>query len=356
MSSYLETSKAIANRTGGVQSAVLGRILIAKLLSGLSAFEYGLYGLQDKPLSSVTQYMTKKQTTALLRRVNHAHHRPLVDDKLEFHRRCRNAGVPSAAVIAVLNRRGRSDGAEPAYAGFAALAMDFLHHPAIDLILKPRTDSLGTGIRFVSFRDGLAFDLDNKPIAIDAFSADLAADMQRDDYLVQPFVEPHPEIMALGTGHALGTLRMLSFADDREVRILYALLRIPAAGNVHDNFSSGANGNLIARVDLQDGRLSAAWGRRKNSPFRLLQRFECNPFTNASIEGVLVPYWKEVDALVTRAAALFPELPCLAWDVAVTPDGPLLIEANANADIIGAQVCYGRGAKVLLAPVIARYS
>ena len=88
MSSYLETSKAIANRTGGVQSAVLGRILIAKLLSGLSAFEYGLYGLQDKPLSSVTQYMTKKQTTALLRRVNHAHHRPLVDDKLEFHRRC----------------------------------------------------------------------------------------------------------------------------------------------------------------------------------------------------------------------------------------------------------------------------
>ncbi len=96
-------------------------------------------------------------------------------------------------------------------------------------------------------------------------------------------------------------------------------------------------------------------GRLKDSPSRLLQRYTYNPSTRAPIEGELVPFWREVEALIPRAARLFIELPCLAWDVAVTPDGPRLIEANANADIVGAQVCCGTGAKALLAPVIERY-
>lgn len=355
ISSYLEMARVISNRSPALQPLVFARIVAAKLLSGLSAFEYGLYGLHDKPLSVARQYMTKKQTTALLERVNPKDQRLLVDDKLRFHRRCRTAGVPAVDVLAVLNRDGEKDADEVVFADFRALLKQWQGRPTIDLILKPRTDSLGTGIRFISLREGGAFDLDGAAIDIAAFSNDLAADMQRDDYLVQPFVRPHSEIAALGEGRALGTLRVLSFLDGEQVRVLYAFLRIPAAGNVHDNFSSGATGNLVAHVELLGGRLGPAWGRPKHSPSRLLQRHARNPATGIQIEGVLVPYWKEVGALIFRAARLFPELPCLAWDVAVTTNGPLLIEANANADMVGAQVCCGTGARAMLAPVIARY-
>lgn len=355
VSSYLETARLISGQSRLRRPGVLARILAVKLLSGLSAFEYGLYGLHEKPLAVATRYMTKKQTTALLERVNARGKRPLVDDKLHFHRLCRSAEVPTVDVLAVLNRQGKENGDEVVLTDFRALMKHFQSGPTADLILKPRTDSLGTGIRFVSLRDGGAFDLDGCAIDVDAFASDLSVDMQRDDYLVQPFVKPHPDIAALGGGRALGTLRVLSYFDGGQARILYAFLRIPAAGNVHDNFSSGANGNLVAQVELPGGRLGPAWGRPKNSSSRLLQRYACNPTTTALIEGVRIPYWQEVETLIPRAASALAELPCLAWDVAITADGPLLIEANANADIIGAQVCCGRGAKSLLAPVIARY-
>lgn len=353
--SYLKTSSAIADRERGSQSLVLGRILLAKVISGVSAFEYGIYGLHAKPLASISEYLTKKQTTALFQRVNDVRHRPQVDDKLAFHRRCRAVGIPTADVLAVLNANGVGDGDELVLGDFPALLEQGVAGPEADLILKPRRDSLGTGVRFVALRNGNVFDLEGSPLDVERFGRELALDMQRDDYLVQPFVRAHADLATLGAGRALGTLRILTFVDGGVVHVLYVLMRIPAEGNVHDNFGSGANGNLIAKVDARTGQLSAAWGREKNSASRLLQKFDRNPSTHARIEGVSIPLWKEVEDLVARAALQFSELPCLAWDIAVTPQGPLVIEANANADIIGAQVCCGVGARRLLQAVIDRY-
>lgn len=355
LSSYIETSSAIAQRSRGQQPLILGRILLAKMLSGLSAFEYGLYGLHAKPLGEVRDYLTKKQTTALFERVNPPGQRVKVDDKLRFHRLCRKANLPTPDILAVLSADGTVDGNEVVLPDFSALIQYFASDARRDVILKPRTDSLGTGVRFVSLRAGRAFDLNDQLIDTEIFARELSVDMQRDQYLVQPFVRPHLQMATLGAGKALGTLRILAFSD-REVRILYALLRIPAAGNVHDNFSSGNNGNLIAAVDPKTGRLGRAWGRPKNSSSRLLDAFACNPDNGAQIEGMRVPMWEAIQELLARAAVAFSDLPCLGWDVAVTEDGVLIIEANANADIIGAQVCCGVGARSLLGPVYARYA
>ena len=44
---------------------------------------------------------------------------------------------------------------------FSALIQYFASDARRDVILKPRTDSLGTGVRFVSLRAGRAFDLND---------------------------------------------------------------------------------------------------------------------------------------------------------------------------------------------------
>jgi len=356
LSSYVETSSALAKRSKDLQPLVLGRILLAKALSGLSAFEYGLYGLHSKPLGAVRDYQTKKQTSALFARVNRAEHRVVVDDKLLFQRHCLKAGIPTPDVLAVLSAERKHEADQTVLESYTELARRFAQGVRCDLILKPRNDSLGTGVRFVSLRSGRAFDLDDQPIDVKTFSRDLWADMQRDQYLVQPFVRPHAVIAALGSGRALGTLRILTYLDHGDIRILYALMRIPTAGNVHDNFGSGANGNLIAAIDPLTGELTCAWGRPKLSSSRLLDTFPCNPDTGAQIAGVRLPMWETVHDLLLRAAIAFSDLPCLGWDLAVTPDEILIIEANANPDIIGAQVCCGAGARRLLAPLYARFS
>ena len=354
VSSYIETAHALATRTGGPWAFVLARILVAKAISGMSAFEYGLYGLHREPLSKVRDYRTKKQTTALFERINVPERRIMVDDKLMFRRLCQKAGLSSPEVLAVLTHRPAShDGSERLFGSFSDLVRAYSHVSRLDLILKPRMDSLGTGVRFVSLRSGQVLDMEDRPVDLASFWEALSEDMRRDQYLVQPFVRPHPGVAALGAGRALGTLRILALAGSAGMQILYVLMRIPARGNVHDNFSSGANGNLIASVDASTGLLSRAWGRERHAQSRLLQAYASNPDTGAPIEGMHIPMWQQVVRLLDDATSAFRELPCLGWDIAITVDGPTIIEANANPDIIGAQVCCGMGARRLLGPAMS---
>jgi hypothetical protein len=140
---------------------------------------------------------------------------------------------------------------------------------------RARTNQPLTLLRMLAAK--AAYDIAGQPVDLADFTARLYADMQRDDYLVQEFVRPHPQMARLGSGKALGTLRILSWLQGGKVQILYALSRIPCGNNPHDNFSGGSTGNLIANVDTVTGRLGAAYGRRDVSYPRLLERFASNP-------------------------------------------------------------------------------
>ena len=353
LENYVATANELAQTERRLATPILMRMLLAKALFGLSAVEYGLFGLHGRPLRQVRHYRTKKQTTAMFARINDPAARPLVDDKLEFHRLCKAAGLPVPGLQALISR-GSPTGADdvPVVATFRSLLSLFAATDEIRVIIKPRRDALGTGVRYATLRSGKPFDIDDEPIDVAAFEAALQADLVRDDYLVQSFVGPHADVARMGTGKALGTLRVATFLKNGSTSIVYALVRIPASGNVHDNFSSGANGNLIAHVDVASGKVGSGWGRRSPNG-RLLQSFECNPDSARPIRGTVLPRWEEVRALVTRAAGVFPRLPFLGWDIALSVDGLVIIEANSNPDIIGVQVSSGKGAAEILRPLFA---
>lgn len=352
LASYVNTAGQIAARARTNQPLTLLRMFAAKAAFGLSAMEYAQYDLQQKPFARLADYQTKKQTTALFDRINPHAERPAVEDKLRFHRLCLAADLPVPTLHAVLSRRG-TQGIDdfPLLDSFDAIIDRFRHLDEARLILKPQNDSLGTGVRFVSLRRGVVYDIAGQPVARADFTARLYADMQRDDYLVQEFVRPHPQMARLGSGKALGTLRILSWLQGGKVQIFYALSRIPCGNNPHDNFSGGSTGNLIANIDTVTGRLGPAYGRRDVSYPRLLERFANNPDTGNPIAGVAVPQWAEIRDTVERAARVFDRLPALGWDFALSDAGIVIIEANANPDIIGVQVSSGCGARQVLRPL-----
>lgn len=352
LAGYIDAAAQIAARERALQPLVLLRMLAAKAAHGLSAVEYAQYGLHDKPFARLADYQTKKQTTALFDRINPHAERPAVEDKLRFHRLCLAAGLPVPTLHAVMSRRGtRGIDDFPLLDSFDAVIERFRDQDEVRLILKPQNDALGTGVRFVSLRRGEVFDITGQPVELAPFTARLHADMQRDDYLVQAFVRPHPQMAALGSGKALGTLRIVSWLQGDAVQILYALSRIPCGDNPHDNFSGGSTGNLIANIDTATGRLGPAYGRRDPRYPRLLERFERNPDTGNPIAGVAVPQWAEIRQTVERAARAFPGLPALGWDFALSDKGIVIIEANSNPDIIGVQVSSGCGAREVLRPL-----
>ena len=64
-----------------------------------------------------------------------------------------------------------------------------------------------------------------------------------------------------------------------------------------------------------------------------------HPETGVSIDGFRIPFWQEAVELARDAHLRFDSFGYLGWDVAITPTGPKIIEANAW---VGSQTTHRR--------------
>jgi hypothetical protein len=154
--------------------------------------------------------------------------------------------------------------------------------------------------------------------------------------VVQPHIETHPDLAGVALG-ALPTVRIVTILDEAGVpEPVSATFRCPSdpAASV-DNMKAGG---LIVTVALDDGRLGIACKGYGGGDYPL------HPVTGEPIEGRLLPDWAAAKALVVKAhAAAFMEYVIIGWDVALTPDGPILIEANGKPGVLMPQRAARRG-------------
>ncbi|MFS0733021.1 sugar-transfer associated ATP-grasp domain-containing protein [Microbacterium sp. 1P10UB] len=140
--------------------------------------------------------------------------------------------------------------------------------------------------------------------------------------LVEELLPQHESMNELYAG-SVNTLRIITYLrPDGSFHVIAAVLRI-GNGGVVDNF---AGGGMFTMLD-DDG--VARWGAvDKNSNV-----FAQHPVTGTTIAGFAVPRFAEALAMVEAAARRLPTVPYVGWDVAITPDGPALIEANHNSSV-----------------------
>jgi hypothetical protein len=142
------------------------------------------------------------------------------------------------------------------------------------------------------------------------------------DVLFQEAIVQHPDLCRLNPGCVntirIDTLKLRNGAPE----ILSALIRIGMGKSVVDNIAAGG---IFVGIDLESGCL-------KERGFRNLQTggkfYLAHPETKTVFGGFKVPFLGEVKRLALRAADMVPA-GLLGWDVAVSTEGPLLIEGNA---------------------------
>ena len=78
-----------------------------------------------------------------------------------------------------------------------------------------------------------------------------------------------------------------------------------------------------------------------------------HPVTSVQISGFQLPFWKESLDLALRAHQAFSPLHTLGWDVGITEQGPILIEANSMYDIDLLQIAFDRGFRPDLDLIVA---
>jgi hypothetical protein len=138
--------------------------------------------------------------------------------------------------------------------------------------------------------------------------------------LFQQLVASHSELLVFGQS-ALNTLRIVTIRDAHGIaHPAVVLMKLARVGALVDNIGAGA---LAAHVHLETGRLSKAF------VWPGLGVWERHPDTDAQIEGFEVPFWREGLELATRAHERLTSADSLSWDIAITDEGPVLLEMNA---------------------------
>ena len=136
--------------------------------------------------------------------------------------------------------------------------------------------------------------------------------------LLEEPIKQHEEMNRLNSS-SVNTVRMVTVMNENsDVTILATYSRI-GNGNVVDNFNSGG---MTAKINRDTGVIEEA------AVNKLGEVYEKHPITGTTIKGFQIPCWNEARNLVKEAARLSQHVRYVGWDVAITVDGPVLVEGN----------------------------
>lgn len=139
--------------------------------------------------------------------------------------------------------------------------------------------------------------------------------------LVEEFIVQHPCMKDLSNS-GVNTIRIITQEYNGRIDLLAARIRISINSTV-DNLAAG---NAAAPIDLETGIVSGP------AVFSDITKSDISyhPVTEVKIIGFKVPFWRQVISMVTEAAMMIPENRSVGWDVAITSQGPVLVEGNHN--------------------------
>ncbi|MGI6211944.1 MAG: sugar-transfer associated ATP-grasp domain-containing protein [Anaerovoracaceae bacterium] len=155
---------------------------------------------------------------------------------------------------------------------------------------------------------------------------------EKEQGVVEEYIVQHHKMQELAPA-AVNTLRLATISsndllpelDGEHIKILYASQKMGGVDSVVDNL---VGGGLVASVDLETGKISTDAVDDKGNTFAT------HPGTGTTIKGFQIPYFNECLELVRKIYEEKKIEGYLGWDIAITEDGPELVEVNAGPGVI----------------------
>jgi hypothetical protein len=152
--------------------------------------------------------------------------------------------------------------------------------------------------------------------------------------LFESYIKQHTEINNIYP-HAVNTLRMVHYTDkNHNIHILSTFMRFGQGLSNTDNTSGGG---FSVAINQDNGTL---FGPGRQEITKGAAVYWEHPDTHYKFEGFTIPYFKEACHLVNTCAKHFPSR-LIGWDIAITEEGPVVIEGNHNPGLHVSDIAYG---------------
>ncbi len=139
--------------------------------------------------------------------------------------------------------------------------------------------------------------------------------LENKQYLVEETIVQHDYLNKINS-KAVNNIRMVTIYKDGKAHLIGNTIRLNAGEeeviSCHDIFATlDKNGNLLGNVVDDDCHI-----------------YKEHPTSKFKFKNVKIPYIKEAIKMVEKAGEVVPEVRYVGWDVAITPNGPVIIEGN----------------------------
>ena len=176
-----------------------------------------------------------------------------------------------------------------------------------ELIIKPLGSSGGKGVRL--FKDG------------DSFGELLKE--YKEGFILEPKLKNDKSFAEFHEA-SLNTVRIVTVRLDDRTEIPYAFTRMGKNGGCIDNARAGG---IMGLVDVETGVIISASDEHND-------HYIFHPNSGKQIVGFKIPRWDEAKAFVKELAEVVPDNRYTGWDVALTDNGWVMIEANCKGQFV----------------------
>ncbi len=321
---------AAADYGKGYLSQVLEILRLVSAPGHITAKEYYNYRLFDDShfaFSDKQKYIGYESQEQIKKILINTRWKVLSDDKFIFATLFQSQGFPLAKILATYNYKPNLRAFSVPSLSTADDLKSFLEQEVqYPVFGKPVAESYGSGCVRINGIDRPVKQMtlaSGEPIDTDQFINGLRH--FPDGYMFQEIVHPHRVIREV-CGDRVASVRVVVLLGRRGPQVFRATWKIPTGKNISDNFQHGQSGNLLAAIDIEDGKVE-----RLVKGLGVDQEvIEYHPDTGKQVQGLRLPYWTELKDLCLDAAVLLPGFRLQSWDVVICDGGPILQEVQGG--------------------------
>lgn len=282
--------KAAADSGRSVMGIMIDMVICA-LRYGIGYLDYYSFGFAHLSADKRRTFMTMNDNVRIVRSLNIQSQRQYFEDKAlfaksftdMFHREFIDLRSSTAVDLAALINRSGGVAFAKATGGFG-----------------------GFGVRRITAADAADPEVLFKEL------------LEEEMYLVEQAITQHPKMNELCPS-SVNTIRMVTLEKDGNVTLMYSLVRMGGGNSYVDNISSGG---MYCPIN-ENGIITAPAFCDKTGEY-----YDEHPATHTRFVGFELPSFEQAKQLVLTAALRIEGVRYIGWDVAIAPDGPLLVEGN----------------------------
>lgn len=285
-----QMTKIVKEKSGQSKARTLCSMAWCALRYGAGYYDYVMFGFYDMNGKQRNTYLTRVRNKKVCELMNDYSFADEFDDKLRFNQR-----------FADFLHRTTLNGETATAAELA----DFIQGQEA-IFAKPNHGSCGKGVEKLKTAD----------------FADAAAMLtyirEKKLVILEHALPQHPDMARLHP-QSVNSMRIVTDIVGDEVQIAYIIVKIGRGDSCCDN---SGQGGVLCRVDEASGKI------RSVATDDYFNVFEKHPDTGITFKGYQLPMVPEAIALAKQAAKVIPQMRHVGWDVAITPEGPAIIEGN----------------------------